>query len=276
MFGYVVANKDNLSQDRQDYYKACYCGLCRTLGKKFRGMGRITLNYDMAFLILVLTSIYDNEKIEGEERCIAHPIKKHSYWQNEITEYAADMNVALAYFNFLDDWEDDKKLLSYGEAKFFEKDYKKVEKKYPGKCEYIKKQLDELSDIERRGVMNPDIPGKVFGNILGEVFAYKKDEFEDDLRAFGSSLGEFIYIMDAVLDFKEDLKKERYNPLVGTSSKNFKEILNILMFETVEKYKKLPIEKDKDIIENVLYLGVWTQYEMTKIKNKEKKNEGSL
>jgi len=230
----------------------------------------------MAFLILVLSSIYNNEKTEGEERCVAHPIKAHKYWQNKITEYAADMNIVLAYYNFLDDWEDDSKIISYGEAKFFENDYNKVEKKYPKKCSYIKNQLDELSNIERRGVMNPDIPGKIFGNILGEVFSYNKDEYEEDLRAFGNSLGEFIYIMDAVLDFKKDLKKERYNPLVGTPTKNFKDILNILMHETVENYKKLPIEQDKDIIENVLYLGVWTQFEIAKMKNKEKNNEGSL
>ncbi len=276
MFGYVVANKENLNEERQEYYKACYCGLCRILGRKFKGLGRLTLNYDMAFLILVLSSIYNNEKTEGEERCVAHPIKAHKYWQNKITEYAADMNIVLAYYNFLDDWEDDSKIISYGEAKFFENDYNKVEKKYPQKCSYIKNQLDELSNIERRGVMNPDIPGKIFGNILGEVFSYNKDEYEEDLRAFGNSLGEFIYIMDAVLDFKKDLKKERYNPLVGTPTKNFKDILNILMHETVENYKKLPIEQDKDIIENVLYLGVWTQFEIAKMKNKEKNNEGSL
>jgi len=276
MFGYVVANKENLNEERQEYYKACYCGLCRTLGRKFKGLGRLTLNYDMAFLILVLSSIYNNEKTEGEERCVAHPIKAHKYWQNKITEYAADMNIVLAYYNFLDDWEDDSKIISYGEAKFFENDYNKAEKKYPQKCSYIKNQLDELSNIERRGVMNPDIPGKIFGNILGEVFSYNKDEYEEDLRAFGNSLGEFIYIMDAVLDFKKDLKKERYNPLVGTPTKNFKDILNILMHETVENYKKLPIEQDKDIIENVLYLGVWTQFEIAKMKNKEKNNEGSL
>jgi hypothetical protein len=230
----------------------------------------------MAFLVLVLSSIYNAEKKEGQERCIAHPIKSHKYWENEITEYAADMNIVLAYFNFLDDWKDDKKLIAYGEAKFFEKDFEKVQKKYPKKCSFIKKQLDELSEIERKGVMNPDVPAKVFGNILGEVFAYKRDENEENLRSFGKELGEFIYIMDAVLDFKEDIKKEKYNPLVGTSSKNFKDILNILMFETVESYKKLPIEADKDIIENVLFLGVWTQYEMIKKKNEEKKDEGSL
>jgi len=276
MFGYVIANKDSLNEERQEYYKACYCGLCRTLGREFRGLGRLTLNYDMAFLVLVLSSIYNKEKKEGQERCVAHPIKSHKYWEKEITEYAADMNIILAYFNFLDDWQDDKKLIAYGEAKFFEKDYEKAKEKYPEKSRFIKNQLNELSNIERNGVMNPDVPSKVFGNILGEVFAYKKDKNEDNLRGFGKELGEFIYIMDAVLDFKEDIKKEKYNPLVGISSKNFKNILNILMYEAVESYKKLPIEADKDIIENVLFLGVWTQYEMIKKENEEKKNERSL
>jgi hypothetical protein len=66
--------------------------------------------------------------------------------------------------------------------------------------------------------------------------------------------------MDACLDLKEDIKKERYNPLVTTSSDNFSSILNILMADCTEKYKTLPIEGDKNIIDNILYSGVWTRY----------------
>ena len=38
-----------------------------------------------------------------------HPTKKRTLRTNEITEYAAAMNILLAYYNLIDDWKDDKK-----------------------------------------------------------------------------------------------------------------------------------------------------------------------
>jgi len=279
MFGYVAANREKLNKEQEMYYKACYCGLCRTLGKEHGAKSRITLNYDMTFLVLVLSSVYNIKVVEkGEERCIAHPLKKHDYWYNYITKYAGDMNILLTYFNFLDDWEDDKSLLSLAEAKLYRKEFQKVSKKYPHKVDYIREKIKELSNIEKKGIMNPDIPGNTFGDILGEVFAYQKHEYKDKLREFGKSLGKFIYIMDAVMDFKDDLKKERYNPMIGTPSNMYKDILNILMGDCIRKYENLNIEKDKELIENILYSGVWIKYEINRQKSKERKkdNERSL
>ncbi len=277
MFGYVTANREKLNEDQERYYKACYCGLCRTLGKEHGTKSRITLNYDMTFLVLVLSSVYNIKVVEnGEERCIAHPLSKHDYWFNDITKYAADMNILLTYFNFLDDWKDDNSLVSLAEAKVYEREFKKIAKKYPSKSQYIEEKLKELSIIENKGIMNPDIPGNCFGDILGEVFAYKEDEHKDKLREFGKSLGKFIYIMDAVMDFKDDLKKERYNPMIGTPSNMYIDILNILMGDCTEKYEILNIEKDKELIENILYSGVWTKYKIKKAKEKESDNERSL
>jgi hypothetical protein len=277
MFGYVAANREKLNEDQEKYYKACYCGLCRTLGKEHGAKSRITLNYDMTFLVLILSSVYNIKVVEkGQERCVAHPLDKHDYWYNDITKYASDMNILLTYFNFLDDWEDDRSLLALGEAKVYHKEFEKVEKKYPEKTKLIKGKLKELSLIEKRGETNPDIPAESFGEILGEVFAYKKDEHESKLRDFGKALGKFIYIMDAVMDFKDDLKKERYNPLITVPSNMFKDILNILMADCTEVYESLNVVKDKELIENILYSGVWMKYELKKAKEKEKNHERSL
>jgi hypothetical protein len=166
--------------------------------------------------------------------------------------------------------------LALGEAKVYHKEFEKVEKKYPEKTKLIKGKLKELSLIEKRGETNPDIPAESFGEILGEVFAYKKDEHESKLRDFGKALGKFIYIMDAVMDFKDDLKKERYNPLITVPSNMFKDILNILMADCTEVYESLNVVKDKELIENILYSGVWMKYELKKAKEKEKNHERSL
>lgn len=266
MFGYVIANIDNLSQEEKDHYKACYCGLCKALGSRHGAISRITLTYDMTFLVLLLSSLYGQDTALNRERCAVHPLKQHNYWQNEITSYAADMNVLLAYFNFMDDWKDDKKITALIEAKAFEGSYRRVSKLYTDKCDIISRCLSTLSEIEKSGELNPDIPANCFGELMGEIFVYRDDEHAGDLREFGKALGKFIYIMDACLDLEADIKKERYNPLVTLSSQSFKEILNLLMADCTEKFRRLPIEKDKSIIENILYSGVWTRFEAVNMK----------
>ena len=50
------------------------------------------------------------------ELCPAHPLRRHFYWQTRYTDYAADMNVVLAYYNCRDDWQDDGSALKYWES----------------------------------------------------------------------------------------------------------------------------------------------------------------
>jgi len=228
---------------------------CPRLYRLYGTVSRITLTYDMTFLILLLSALYEKDDKIETGRCIVHPIRQHKYCRNEFTDYAADMNVALAYYNFLDDWNDSRKITAMCEAKLFEQKYKRIDEQYPVQYKMIKECLDELSGTEKAGVINPDIPANCFGRLLGEIFVRSDDEYGARLRAFGNSLGRFIYIMDACLDLKGDIKKERYNPMVTTPSGDFDNILNLLMSDCVEKYKQLPVKRDKNLIENILW--VW-------------------
>ena len=262
MFGYVVANIDKLSVEEKKQYKSCYCGLCSALGSRHGILSRLTLTYDMTFLVLFLSSLYNKNISIETEKCPSNPFKAHEYWKNEITDYGADMNILLAYYNFIDDWNDDKKVLALTEAKLLEKNFKLVEKEYPVKASKITKYLNELSAIEKSYELNPDLPSNCFGELMGELFVISEDEYSNNLREFGKSLGKFIYMMDACLDLKEDIKKERYNPLIASASKDFYSILTLLIADCTDKYAKLPIVRDKNLIDNILYSGIWTRYMM--------------
>jgi len=48
-----------------------------------------------------------------------------------------------------------------------------------------------------------------------------------------------------------------------------------LMADCVDAYQTLNLKQDKGIVENILFSGVWTRFEVWK-KKKEKKNEGSV
>ena len=68
MFGFVVANQQALSPEELQRYRAVYCGLCRALGSRHGATARLTLTYDMTFLILLLNSLYEPEETCGEGR----------------------------------------------------------------------------------------------------------------------------------------------------------------------------------------------------------------
>ena len=109
MFGYIVANTEQLNEQQMQIYREYYCGLCRSLKKQFGNFGRLTLNYDMTFMVLLLADLFDPETSYSEGRCVVHPKKKRKMAENQVIDYGAAMNVLLAYHNLMDDWKDEGK-----------------------------------------------------------------------------------------------------------------------------------------------------------------------
>ena len=114
--------------------------------------------------------------------------------------------------------------------------------------------------FEKEGEPNPDLPAAAFGSILGEVFTPEGQEENTDLYAFGDKLGRFIYLMDAVVDLKKDIQQEKYNPMVFVDSTRHEAILQVLMADCVEAFSRLTLYRDKELMENILYSGVWARY----------------
>ena len=59
MFGYVTINKEELPAEEYERFHSYYCGLCRVLRDKYKRRGQLLLNYDMTFLAILLTSLYE-------------------------------------------------------------------------------------------------------------------------------------------------------------------------------------------------------------------------
>lgn len=270
MFGYIVINPEKLNKEQCARYKSLYCGLCKKLGENRAKVNKMTLTYDLVLLILVLSAVENEEYTAVEGKCSLHPFEKKLFLVNSKTDFAADMNIALAYYKFLDDWKDDKSYSAFVNMQIFRKETGRIAEKYPVQCEAIKSCLDRLSEVEKANVLNPDIPADIFGELMGKIFSVSTDEKGEKLFNFGKALGKYIYILDAVLDVKEDIKKERYNPLIRTPSAMNGEILEMLMSECVERYNELGITQDKEIIENILFSGVWTKYEAALRRRKKK------
>ena len=281
MFGFVVANTEALDEAQLARYKGAYCGLCRTLQQRHGDLSRLTLNYDMTFLVLLLSSMYEPEEEQGDGRCMAHPVHRRNWWRNRFTDYAADMNVALAWHNCMDDWVDERKVLSLAEAKLLRAHYKTVYRTRPRQCDAIEACMETLHAVENAESAAPDAAANAFGHLMGELFAVEEDSvWNPRFRAFGEALGRFVYWMDACVDLEKDRKKGCYNPLLamnptGSVDEEEKlELLKMLIAECAAEFERLPLVRDVEILRSVLYSGVWTQYLMKQKKEKDKREKG--
>ena len=167
MFGYLVAASELLEEEQQQRYKECYCGLCRSLDRCFGSAARLTLNYDLTFLVLLLSSLYEPEEEHGESVCPRHPAKRQQWMTNEISGYAANMNVALAYLKCLDDWHDDHSLTAYAEARTLKRWYEEISERYPRQCGVMRRSIEKLGEIEKSGLCEPDAAADTFGELYG-------------------------------------------------------------------------------------------------------------
>ena len=261
MFGFVVANREKLTQEQNARYRGVYCGVCRAMGER-QGRGhRLALTYDLIFLALVLSSVAGKDYAQETFRCGVHPLKKRVSLQNEYTAFAADMNILLAFYNFLDDLKDDGGVIPAAEAAVFWDEARALKDRYPELSEKIDCCLSEIAAAEKRDERDPDVPAAMFGALLGSVFTYFDLPCRQALYDFGCSLGKAIYFMDAAVDIKADLKKGRYNPLITKNAAERRKLLELQLGDCMLKYAALPVSQDKEIMDNILLSGIWTAYE---------------
>lgn len=263
MFGCLVADTATLTPEELERYKSCYCGLCHTLKTRFGQLSRLTLTYDMTFLVLLLESLYEPEDDTGTSNCILHPAKQHKWSRSAITDYAADMNVALAYLKCIDDWHDDTSPAALAGAGLIRSGYLEARERWPRQCAAMDRCLGKLSELERCSA-GPDESSACFGKLMGELFVIYDDRWSDTLRAMGEYLGQFIYVMDACIDLDGDVFWERYNPFQSRwetiDAEHFRDILKMLLGECLRHFDRLPLVQDAGILKNILCTGVWAKF----------------
>lgn len=264
MFGFVAVNPSTLPQERLERYRGCYCGLCRTIGRLYGTAQRLALNYDLTFLAMLLSALYELEEHDVSGHCLVHPIRLQPGWQSAATDYAAAMNVLLAYYNCMDNWRDDRSLPALAEAGIFHQGASRAAAAYPRQKHAIEACMQTLSRLEASGVQNPDAGANAFGHLMEELFVWRKDHWEPLLRRMGRALGQFIYLSDAVVDLEKDLKAGNYNPLSSRVDgqdprMRYQPILKLYLGDCTQAFEQLPILQDLDILRNILYSGVWTR-----------------
>lgn len=278
MFGYINVNGKELSEENKDIYQSYYCGLCHKLKEFCGAKGQVLLNYDMTFLVVLLTGLYEPQTDSKEFTCVLHPVKKRKALVNEIETYAAAMNVLLAYYNLVDDWKDEKNYTKKTVAAMFRNAYERVDQLYPRQTKAVEDYIVKLGEYEEQKEKNIDLVAGLTGEMLGEIFAWKEDEWYDELKTLGFYMGKFIYLMDAYEDREKDEKKDSYNPLRYLETGDEKEyetlcrlMMTSMISECAKSFERLPVLLHADILRNILYSGVWSKYEYIQLKKKKRK-----
>ena len=264
MFGFVMANIRELPKELTERYSSVYCGICRRIRAQSSNPARMALSYDMAFLALLLMSLYEPEDTGGDNACMLHPIRKRAWVDNEYIRYGADMNVALAYYNSMDDYADDKNLAARAMAGVFGKTLPEIAEQYPRQCEAMRTCIARLTELERENCSNPDLPAACFGKLMGELLVYREDMWSETLRQMGMALGRYIYLADAAVDYRRDKRKKKYNPFLamgtGEDWARWEQYLVLAMGRCTDYYERLPLVQDKALLDNILYSGIWVEY----------------
>ncbi len=264
MFGYVITDLARLDTAQRMRYKSVYCGLCRALYHGYGPVPALALTYDMAFLTLFLSALYEPDEQSGAGRCLRHPAQAQRWTQTGFTGYAAAMNCLLAYENRRDDWHDDKRLSAAAAAGLLGPGAKRAAAQYPDKAAAIRASLQAIAQAEEDRAVYSETPANAFGALMAELFTVKEDRWTPLLRQFGWSLGKLIYFMDAACDLEADRKRSQYNPLalLGIQSgADFRPQLTLLAGDAAEAFERLPIVQDAALLQNILYSGVWTRFD---------------
>lgn len=280
MFGYIYVNEQELKLKEYTIYRSFYCGLCHNLKQRYGRTAQMMLNYDLTFLALLLSGLYEPDTESFEKRCIPHPVKKHKMVENEAVDYAADMCVLVSYQKLKDDWEDEKKQTRRAAAAMLRPAYEKVAEKYPRQVKAIEENIRLLHEAEHQNCKDIDYVAGLTGKFLAELFVWKDDIWQDELRTMGFFMGKYIYLMDALEDVEQDKKNKNYNlfseyaPVWGTEKeKEIHEILVAMMTEVSRSFERLPILQNAEIIRNILYSGVWCKYVMIKERNSKQEKD---
>ncbi len=288
MFGYIVPDKPELKIKEYEVFNAFYCGICKSIGKRYGFIPRLTLNYDSTFLAILLWSLVDEDLEINRKRCIVHPVKKrHIIVKNNIIDYSADINIILSYFNLEDNKRDDDSIIAKTGTMILKPIYKKLRKKYREKCDIIEQRLKELTELEKNRCTSMDKAAEPFARIMEEVIAYnplcEDKSVEKTIRWIGYNLGKWIYLLDAFDDMEDDAKKNSYNPFLCTGDFEKEEARTMKKEEISElkdkiksrvefnliyslnqigkAYELLNTKNVKGLIENIIYLGMYKKTE---------------
>ncbi len=277
LFGYVRINKPECKIREYEYYRAVYCGLCRSMGTCTGQCSRMLLSYDMTFMVLVRLALLGKSPTLGPGRCVAHPFRRRimakpavGSAEAEVFSLCACATSVLCYHKLRDDVADEKgirRLKAVLARPFVSAFRRRAIKRYADMDDAVREPLEQLARLEESDCASIDAPAELFGRLLAALLSYGLEGSQKAIATtVGFHLGKWIYLVDAADDFEEDVARGRYNPLARAYGQTLdaaarEGLLQATTAELAEAEKgfdlmEFPDRNMEAVIKNILYLGM--------------------
>ena len=247
-------------------YRAYYCGLCKTLGKSYGQLARFGVNYDIVLLSLLAHNYAKVQPEFYDSHCIAHPIgvKRKMIACNPILHKVADVNCIMAYYKLQDNIIDDGGLkYKLAQAMLYRK-YKKAKIALPtldGQTAYY---YGKMCSEEQSSDYSLDSLADCFALITVEIGRATIGKMDKSLYDFCYNLGRWIYIIDAVDDFRKDIKQGKFNPFcrdydldnIDKLAEDAQCLLTLAVNNIRAAYDNMDITISEGPLSNIVYMGL--------------------
>lgn len=214
-----------------EWYRLHYCGVCKSIGRKYDQKSRFLLNRDTVFLAEILTVLASDDTAQWDKsiqnyQCFSLP--KAGNIPTSL-DYASDLAMLLAQLKLKDNQSDDLKTLWTGVERLFRKPFGKIRPFF--KKWHIDETQVQSSLIENQTREHSSLPPETtdwqgalayYAQPSAQITAYffalgadaiGKAELKGQLFDLGYRFGALIYSLDAVQDFQEDVQAGQFNPL---------------------------------------------------------------
>lgn len=273
MLGYIKPVKPELKVKEWEAYQGIYCGLCKQLGRKYGQISRMTLSYDFVFLALLSLGLEEKEIAFCRQTCMVHPFKKRTCCkERESLDYSCTVAVILLYHKLLDNLADGKfweKLAVRLALPFAKRGYRKATGEEPELAKLIEGQMENQRLLEAEGSASVDEACEPTAACMAAILSGLSQEpgKKRVLERMGYLLGRWVYLIDALDDYKDDVANGNYNPFARANKSEptaeaeaaREAALHSLYLTTAEigkAYELLGISSLDTILENIIYDGL--------------------
>ncbi len=269
MFGYVKTCTPQLRICEWEAYRGIYCGLCRTLGRRFGPLARLTLSYDFTFYAALEMALREETPEFRRRSCGVNPLRRCPHCEeNGALNRAADMAILSLWYKAEDTIEDGGFWGRCGGGllrALLRRQYRRTAERYPAIDAVFAGEMRRQRELEgRQEIIGLDElcepTAKMTAAMLG-LISEEPDEHRV-LERLGYLLGRYIYMADALDDWEKDKKHGDFNPFLRLEGEpealrsHAKASLLLTIGEMGATFDLLELRHFQPILENIIRLGL--------------------
>lgn len=210
MFGYFRFNQIYASPRIKRVYKNYYCGTCFSLEYNYGEISRFILSYDV--VILALAAKLHKYPEDDLLPCFFRKKEKLQFIENEDWRKLAAINVLLMGAKIDDDINDEQSTKAKAASIACRKMIKKAEMQYPELAYIIRNGYKEMYKLELEKVDMLEICD-AFSSLMCKLMTNAYEINLNKLK-FISAISRWLYFIDQLDDYDDDIKERKFNPLI--------------------------------------------------------------